>query len=83
MHRYLHLGMTATAEVFAPARVDATWALLRLRHPLLASTVEMAPGDYSNASFVCVHSAVNGIHLPTFIIAYLLLVHLCQVLATF
>lgn len=38
---YLMLGANATPQVFAKNRVKAVWAILRCRHPLLASSVEM------------------------------------------
>ncbi|KAH7100324.1 hypothetical protein BKA62DRAFT_706675 [Auriculariales sp. MPI-PUGE-AT-0066] len=44
---YLHLGLTAPDHVFTPARVLPAAALLRLRHPLLASV-------YQEAAFVYV-----------------------------
>ncbi|TDL28336.1 hypothetical protein BD410DRAFT_737560 [Rickenella mellea] len=47
---YLHLGFRAPERLVDPARVCAVWALLRLRHPLLASTVRMS--DYDDVRFV-------------------------------
>lgn len=43
--RYLYLGFSAPARVVTPERVAAVWTLLRLRHPLLASVVEMHAYD--------------------------------------
>lgn len=50
--RYLHIGLTAPASLFAPARIRAAWALARLRHPPLAATLRMEPGVYDSARFV-------------------------------
>ncbi|KAF7317991.1 hypothetical protein MKEN_00887600 [Mycena kentingensis (nom. inval.)] len=33
-------------------RLQTVWAILRLRHPLMAARIEMAPGCYDAASFV-------------------------------
>ena len=48
--RYLHLGFKAPPHVIERERVRVVWAILRQRHPLLASTVEMH--DYDDVRFV-------------------------------
>ncbi|KAI5897999.1 uncharacterized protein SCHCODRAFT_02610836 [Schizophyllum commune H4-8] len=47
---YLHLGFHAPASLMRRSRVRLVWALLRLRHPLLASQVDMR--DYEDIRFV-------------------------------
>jgi hypothetical protein len=47
---YLHLGFRASAQLVQRTRVRAVWAILRVRHPLLASKVVMR--DYDAVSFV-------------------------------
>ncbi|KAI0095089.1 hypothetical protein BDY19DRAFT_916239 [Irpex rosettiformis] len=47
---YLHLGFRAEEHVVDPARVRAVWAILRLRHPLLAASVKMH--EYDDIRFV-------------------------------
>ncbi|KAI4528284.1 hypothetical protein K525DRAFT_184536 [Schizophyllum commune Loenen D] len=47
---YLHLGFHAPASLVRRSRVRLVWALLRLRHPLLASQVNMR--DYEDIRFV-------------------------------
>ncbi|EDR15192.1 uncharacterized protein LACBIDRAFT_320838 [Laccaria bicolor S238N-H82] len=47
---YLHLGCRASASILQRERVCLIWAILRLRHPLLASRVEML--DYEDIRFV-------------------------------
>ncbi|CAK5264954.1 unnamed protein product [Mycena citricolor] len=47
---YLHLGLRANPEIFDRSRVSAAWAMLRLKHPLVASTVKM--NDYHDIKFV-------------------------------
>ncbi|KAJ7597467.1 hypothetical protein C8J56DRAFT_320793 [Mycena floridula] len=47
---YLHLGLQAPPHVMERSRVTLVWAILRARHPLLASTVEM--NDYNDIRFV-------------------------------
>ncbi|TFK77390.1 hypothetical protein BDN72DRAFT_40739 [Pluteus cervinus] len=47
---YLHLGCRAPAHLFQRTLVRLTWAILRVRHPLLASRVEMH--DYEDIRFV-------------------------------
>ena len=50
LNRYLHLGCNAPPRLFDFERVRIIWALLRLRHPLLASKVEMH--SYTDIRFV-------------------------------
>ncbi|KAF7311038.1 hypothetical protein HMN09_00647300 [Mycena chlorophos] len=47
---YLHLGFHASRSTMLQLRVALVWAILRLRHPLLASKVEMT--DYTDIKFV-------------------------------
>ncbi|KIP02084.1 hypothetical protein PHLGIDRAFT_130931 [Phlebiopsis gigantea 11061_1 CR5-6] len=47
---YLHLGFNAPEHLVSRARVRAAWALLRLRHPLLAAAAQMH--DYDDVRFV-------------------------------
>ncbi|KAF9469852.1 hypothetical protein BDZ94DRAFT_35159 [Collybia nuda] len=47
---YLHLGCRAVVELLDVRRIRLVWAILRIRHPLLASRVEMH--DYDDARFV-------------------------------
>ncbi|EIN13965.1 hypothetical protein PUNSTDRAFT_95410 [Punctularia strigosozonata HHB-11173 SS5] len=47
---YLHLGLRTTAERMDRTRVRTVWAILRQRHPLLASEVEFH--DYDDVRFV-------------------------------
>lgn len=47
---YLHLGFKAPAHLVTPARIRTVWAILRLKHPLLASQVQMH--DYADIRFV-------------------------------
>ncbi|KAH9997716.1 hypothetical protein BJV74DRAFT_877283 [Russula compacta] len=47
---YLHLGFTSPKHLVLRARVRAVWAILRMRHPLLASKVVMR--NYDDVRFV-------------------------------
>ncbi|KAF9074846.1 hypothetical protein BDP27DRAFT_1380944 [Rhodocollybia butyracea] len=47
---YLHLGFSAQPHVVVRDRVALVWAILRLKHPLLASAVEMR--NYEDIRFV-------------------------------
>ncbi|KAJ7492479.1 hypothetical protein FB451DRAFT_1336381 [Mycena latifolia] len=47
---YLHLGFRSPPGIMGRSRVSLVWAILRLRHPLLASKVEMH--DYNDIRFV-------------------------------
>ncbi|KAG1757180.1 hypothetical protein EDB19DRAFT_1656229 [Suillus lakei] len=47
---YLHLGFVAPEHVVRRARVSMVWAILRIRHPLLASKVVMH--GYDDVRFV-------------------------------
>ncbi|KAJ7727829.1 hypothetical protein DFH07DRAFT_782362 [Mycena maculata] len=49
---YLHLGFRSPPGVMKRSRVCSVWAILRLKHPLLASKVEMY--DYDDIRFVWV-----------------------------
>ncbi|KIJ33989.1 hypothetical protein M422DRAFT_233571 [Sphaerobolus stellatus SS14] len=49
---YLHLGIRAPSKVINPERILLAWAILRGRHPLLASQVVMEPGKYDSARFI-------------------------------
>lgn len=48
--RYLHLGFRAPEDLVKRSRVALVWAILRLRHPLLASRVVLH--DYDDVRFV-------------------------------
>lgn len=54
MTRYLHLGFHAPPNLFTEHRVALAWAILRGRHPLLASRVVMEHKVYDSARFECV-----------------------------
>ncbi|KAF9270635.1 hypothetical protein L218DRAFT_889237 [Marasmius fiardii PR-910] len=47
---YLHLGFRAPPHMTRRSRVSLVWAILRMRHPLLASGVKMA--EYDDIKFV-------------------------------
>ncbi|KAJ6604797.1 hypothetical protein DFH09DRAFT_322316 [Mycena vulgaris] len=47
---YLHLGFRSPPGIMSRSRVSLVWTMLRLRHPLLASKVEMH--DYDDIRFV-------------------------------
>lgn len=48
--RYLHLGCHAPPHVLELERIRLVWAILRVRHPLLAAKVEMR--GYDDVNFV-------------------------------
>lgn len=58
---YLHLGCNAPAHILELERIRLVWAILRIRHPLLASKVDMH--SYNDVKFVYVppHSAENAL----------------------
>ncbi|KAJ6575267.1 hypothetical protein B0H19DRAFT_1344161 [Mycena capillaripes] len=47
---YLHLGFRSPSEIMSRSRVCLVWTILRLKHPLLASKVQMH--DYDDIRFV-------------------------------
>ncbi|KAF9225476.1 hypothetical protein BS17DRAFT_873159 [Gyrodon lividus] len=47
---YLHLGFNAPEQLVRRARVHLVWAILRVRHPLLASKVSMR--NYEDVRFI-------------------------------
>ncbi|KAF8913145.1 hypothetical protein CPB84DRAFT_1812064 [Gymnopilus junonius] len=47
---YLHLGCRAPSHLVERPRVSVVWAILRVRHPLLASRVRM--NDYNDITFL-------------------------------
>lgn len=47
---YVHLGCKAPSHLMERERVALAWAILRVRHPLLASKVVMH--DYTDIRFV-------------------------------
>jgi len=47
---YLHLGFRAPSRLVEQGRVSLVWAIMRLRHPLLASKVKM--NDYDDVRFM-------------------------------
>lgn len=48
--RYLHLGFRSPTHLVERGRVSLVWAIMRLRHPLLASKVNM--NDYDDVRFM-------------------------------
>ncbi|KAJ7326204.1 hypothetical protein DFH08DRAFT_334916 [Mycena albidolilacea] len=48
---YTCMQFRAPANLVSPLRVNIAWAIMRLRHPLIASCVEMKPGCYDDAQF--------------------------------
>ena len=62
LDRYLHLGFRAPSRLVNARRVALAWAILRGRHPLLASSVVMEPCAYDTARFVCVSSPQGTTH---------------------
>ncbi|KAF5384779.1 hypothetical protein D9615_001268 [Tricholomella constricta] len=58
---YLHLGCHAPPHILELERIRLVWAILRTRHPLLASKVKMS--DYDDVYFVYVppYSAENAL----------------------
>ena len=50
LFRYLHLGFRAPEHLMERSRVSLVWAILRVRHPLLAARVDMH--DYDDVRFV-------------------------------
>jgi hypothetical protein len=53
VHRYLHLGFRAPERLVRRERIRFVWAILRNRHSLLASRVEMK--NYDDVRFVYVY----------------------------
>jgi len=51
--RYLHLGFRAPDVFVQRERVRTVWAILRLRHPLLSSKIQMH--DYNDVRFMYVN----------------------------
>ncbi|KAF9518212.1 hypothetical protein BS47DRAFT_1371086 [Hydnum rufescens UP504] len=51
---YLHIGFRARRDVVNSPRIFLIWSILRLRHPLLASHVEMEEGMYDSVRFAYV-----------------------------
>lgn len=49
-YRYLHLGFRAPSHLVEQSRVSLVWAIMRLRHPILASKVKM--NDYDDVRFM-------------------------------
>ncbi|KAI0308149.1 hypothetical protein B0F90DRAFT_124131 [Multifurca ochricompacta] len=54
---YLHLGFRSPERIMLCPRVCAVWAIMRMRHPLLASKIVMR--DYDDVRFVYVPSRVE------------------------
>ncbi|KAK0465568.1 uncharacterized protein EV420DRAFT_1514945 [Desarmillaria tabescens] len=59
---YLHLGFNAPTSLVRRSRVKLVWAILRVRHPLLASKVQMH--DYEDIRFVYVSHPSHPGTLP-------------------
>lgn len=77
--RYLHLGFTSPKHLVLRARVRTVWAILRMRHPLLASKVVMR--DYDDVRFVYVFLLISrasrrSVHIPFFVWAASIRLHL-------
>ncbi|KAF7322184.1 hypothetical protein MKEN_00742800 [Mycena kentingensis (nom. inval.)] len=49
---FTRIVFRAPPELVAPFRVQIAWAIVLLRHTLLASRAHMKPGDYQNAEFL-------------------------------
>ncbi|KAF8807859.1 hypothetical protein BYT27DRAFT_7189949 [Phlegmacium glaucopus] len=47
---YLHLGFRAPSHLIGSSRISLVWAIMRVRHPLLASKVKM--NSYDDVRFV-------------------------------
>ncbi|KAG6890003.1 hypothetical protein C0995_012963 [Termitomyces sp. Mi166 len=58
---YLHLGCHAPRHILKRERVRLVWAILRIRHPLLASKIEMYSYDDVRFAYVPPHSAENAL----------------------
>ena len=48
--RYLHLGFHAPSHLVERSHVSLVWAIMRVRHPLLASKVKM--NEYDDVRFM-------------------------------
>ncbi|KAJ6602779.1 hypothetical protein DFH09DRAFT_1270613 [Mycena vulgaris] len=48
---FARLTMCTSPALVSPLRLRIAWAIMRLRHTLLASQIEMEPGCYDEASF--------------------------------
>ncbi|KAK7044526.1 hypothetical protein R3P38DRAFT_2508687 [Favolaschia claudopus] len=48
---FMRVTIHAPLSLMSPTRVRLAWAILRLRHSLLASRIEMRPGHYDDAQF--------------------------------
>lgn len=61
--RYLHHHLsTANGGLLSEERIRIVWAIMRLRHPLLASSVERGPsGEMHDWQFWCVLKTLNYI----------------------
>ncbi|KAG6841775.1 hypothetical protein C0991_007104 [Blastosporella zonata] len=59
--RYLHLGCHAPPHLLERERIRLVWAILRIRHPLLASKVEMHSYDDIRFVYVPPHSAEHAL----------------------
>lgn len=55
---YLHIGFKAPSSLLSPERVLLAWAILRARHPLLASCVKYPESKYEEAEFMCVYATI-------------------------
>ncbi|KAG6814136.1 hypothetical protein H0H92_002131 [Tricholoma furcatifolium] len=58
---YLHLGCYAPPHLVGRERVRLVWALLRIRHPLLASKIEMHSYDDIRFVYAPPHSSENAL----------------------
>ncbi|KNZ73594.1 hypothetical protein J132_10842 [Termitomyces sp. J132] len=58
---YLHLSCRAPPHILECERLRLVWAILRIRHPLMASTIEMFTYDDIRFVYVSPHSAENAL----------------------
>ncbi|KAJ6623687.1 hypothetical protein B0H10DRAFT_1909040 [Mycena sp. CBHHK59/15] len=49
---FMQVIFRASPELVSPLRLRIVWAIMRLRHTLLASRIEMKPGCYDEAQFI-------------------------------
>ncbi|KAJ7139081.1 hypothetical protein C8R44DRAFT_693543 [Mycena epipterygia] len=49
--QFLKVSFRAPPRLISPLRLHIAWAIMRLRHTLLACQIEMAPGCYDEARF--------------------------------
>ncbi|KAI3622817.1 hypothetical protein WG66_015716 [Moniliophthora roreri] len=67
---YLHLGFHAPEHIARRSRVSLVWAILRLRHPLLASAVSMKNYDDIKFVYECPSSVEDALERANDNLAY-------------